>query len=111
MIRVVNSKKLEMSDDEWNMYQEIVKSYTTITNKGSDLFQDLFDTNDKGIITFLKPPSKRQTTMEVFLFLMSVCQHQHIRLMYEEVNNITAQMNEKLKQLDIKLAALDEKLK
>ena len=85
-IRVVDNKKVEMTDDEWGMYQKIVKSYTDVTGKGEDLFIDLFETNGDGVIIFLKPPSKRRTSLEVFLFLMALMQHQHLRLMHEQVN-------------------------
>src|SRR5208337_3409594 len=98
MIKVVDNRKLEMSNDEYAMYQSIVASYTTITNRGEDLFADLFHTNDDGIIIFLKPPSKRQTTLEVFLFLMSIMQHQQLRLFGAEVSDLCSQMKEKLKQ-------------
>ena len=74
MIRVVDNKKVEMTDDEYEMYNKIVKSYTDITGKGEDLFIDLFESNDDGVIIFLKPPSKRRTSLEVFLFLMAVMQ-------------------------------------
>jgi|SRR5579885_738923 hypothetical protein len=93
-IRVVDNKKVEMTEDEWSMYQKIVRSYTTPTNKGEDLFIDLFETNDEGTILFLKPPSKRQTSFEVFLFLMSLMQHQHLRLMYKRVDEAIAQLKE-----------------
>lgn len=103
-VRVVDNKKLDMTQDEWAMYEKIVKSYTTLTNKGEDLFIDLFETNDSGIIVYLKPPSKRQTSFEVFLFLMSLMQHQHLRLMQNQVNDVTEQFKNKIKELDIKLA-------
>ena len=102
-MKVIDNKKIDLTDDEWNMYIKIVKSYTTITNKGEDLFADLFETDDNGIIIFLKPPSKRQTSFEVFLFLMSIMQHQHLRLMHKEVGDICSQMKEKMKELDEKL--------
>jgi hypothetical protein len=89
-IRVVDNKKLDMTDDEWTMYQQIVKSYTTLSNKGEDLFMDLFETNEEGLIIFLKPPSRRQTSLEVFLFLMSLMQHQHLRLMHHQVDEAVA---------------------
>jgi len=94
-IHVVDNKKVEMTDDEWTMYEKIVKSYTTLTNKGEDLFIDLFETNDDGIIIFLKPPSRRQTSFEVFLFLMALMQHQHLRLMHNEFKEAIAQLKEK----------------
>lgn len=97
-IRVVNNKKLAMTDDEWTMYQSIVKSYTTPTNKGEDLFIDLFETDQDGIIIFLKPPSKFRTSFEVFLFLMSVMQHQHLRIMRAQVDNLVAEVKQKLKE-------------
>ncbi len=86
-----------MTDDEWSMYQKIVKSYTSLTNKGEDLFIDLFETNDEGIIMFLKPPSKRQTSLEVFLFLMSLMQHQHLRLMQKQIDDAIAEMKKSKK--------------
>jgi hypothetical protein len=97
VLRIIDSKKIDMTDDEWAMYQKIVKSYTTMTNRGEDLFIDLFETDDHGIIMFLKPPSKRQTSFEVFLFLMSLMQHQHIRLMQKQVDDLCSQVREKLK--------------
>lgn len=100
-IRVVNNKKLEMTDDEWTMYQKIVKSYTTPTNKGEDLFMELFETDDNGIIIFLKPPSKFRTSLEVFLFLMSLMQHQHLRLMQHQVDDMVAQVKDKLSKINI----------
>lgn len=91
-IKIIDNKKVEMTDDEWSMYQKIVKSYTSLTNKGEDLFIDLFETNDEGIIIFLKPPSKRQTSLEVFLFLMALMQHQHLRLMHKQVDEVVEEM-------------------
>jgi hypothetical protein len=105
-IRVVDNKKLDMTDDESRMYEKIVKSYTSLTNKGQDLFIDLFETDDNGIIIFLKPPSHRQTSLEVFLFLMSIMQHQHLRLMHKQVDDTCSQMKEKIKELDEKIQKL-----
>ena len=93
-IRVVDNKKLDMTESEWAMYQKIVKSYTTITNKGEDLFIDLFESNEQGTIVFLKPPSRRQTSLEVFLFLMSLMQHQHLRLMQQQIDEAIVELKE-----------------
>lgn len=99
-MRVIDNKKINLTENEWEMYLKIVKSYTTPTNKGEDLFIDLFETDEDGIIIFLKPPSKRQTSFEVFLFLMSIMQHQHLRLVHKQVDDICSQMREKLKELE-----------
>ena len=110
-LKIINNQKVEMTDDEWNLYQKIVQSYTSGQNKGEDLFIDLFVSDDNGIIKFIKPPSKRQTSFEVFLFLISLFQHQHLRLMYGQVNDICLQMKNKMKEMDDKMAAFDEKMK
>ena len=91
-IKVIDNKKVEMTEDEWAMYQKIVKSYTDLTGKGEDLFIDLFETDNNGIIIFLRPPSKRRTSLEVFLFLMALMQHQHLRQMHAQVDEAVADM-------------------
>jgi hypothetical protein len=100
MIQIIDNKKVEMTPDEHQMFQRIVKSYTTATNKGEDLFVDLFETDDEGVIVFLKPPSKRQTSFEIWMFLMALFQHQHLRLMHKEVSDMCNQMREKMRELD-----------
>jgi len=87
--RIINNKRIDLTEDEWRLYQEICRSYDKPNFKGSDLFSELFETNEKGIITFLKPPT-RYTSMEVFLFMMSVMQHQHLRVMYNRIDEAVA---------------------
>lgn len=91
-IKIIDNKKVDMSSDEWALYQKIVKSYTDLTGKGEDLFIDLFESDNNGTIIFLKPPSKRRTSLEVFLFLMALMQHQHLRLMHAQVDEAIAEM-------------------
>lgn len=103
--RIISNKRIDLTEDEWRLYQEICRSYDKPNFKGSDLFAELFETDDKGIITFLKPPT-RFTSMEVFLFMMSVMQHQHLRVMYTRVDEAIADcksVTEKGKQLILEL--------
>lgn len=99
-LRVIDNKKIDLTEDEWILYQKIVKSYTNATNKGEDLFKDLFESNDEGIIIFLKPPSTQRTSFEVFLFLISIMNHQHLRVMYKRIDDICQQVKDKLHLLD-----------
>lgn len=39
----------------------------------------MFETNEDGLIIFLKPSSRPYASMEVFLFLISIMVHQHLR--------------------------------
>jgi hypothetical protein len=109
MIQIIDNKRVEMTSDEWAMYVKITKSYTTQFNKGEDLFIDLFETDANGVIIFLKPPSKRQTSFEVWLFLMSLMQNQHLRIMRDEVSDMCKQMKDKMIELDEKIQMLDKK--
>lgn len=93
-IRVIDNKKLDMTDDEFGMYNNIVASYTGLGTRGEDLFMDLFESNDEGVIVFLKPPNKRHTSLEVFLFLMALMQHQHLRLIHQEVREVLNELKD-----------------
>lgn len=96
MIRIIDFKKIDITDDEWNQYQDICNSYNRPNFKGTDLFKGLFETDEKGIIVLLKPPV-HYTSMEVYLFIMSLMQQQHLRLMYvrlEQAINDTKQVTE-----------------
>jgi hypothetical protein len=106
MFRIVDNKQVEMTQDEAQLYDKIVRSYTSLTNKGEDLFIDLFEVDENGIIIFLKPPTKRHTSFEVFLFLMALQQQQHIRLMYNQIADMAGQIKVKIKELDEKLGLL-----
>ena len=105
-IHIVDNKKLDMSDNEWALYEKIVASYTDQYQRGQDLFIDLFESDDNGVIMQLMPPSKRHTSLEVFLFLMSLQQQQHLRVMYSMVQDAYGQMKTKI---DETLAATKKK--
>lgn len=87
--RIINNKRIDLTEDEFRLYQEICRSYDKPNFKGSDLFAELFETDEKGIIVYLKPPT-RYTSMEIFLFMMSVMQHQHLRVMYSRIDEAIA---------------------
>ena len=98
-----------MTDDEWGMYSGICRSYDRPSFKGEELFRDLFETDDNGIIIFLKPPSNRHTSMEVVIFMINVMAHQHLRCMHKEVSDICFQMKEKINELDEKMQKLSDR--
>jgi hypothetical protein len=103
---IVAFRRLDMTPEEWELYQSIVQSYTSPTNKGEDLFHDLFETDDNGIITLLKPPTTKRSSFEVVLFLVNLYVQQHIRLMYGEIAEMADQIKDKLAEIDDKLAKL-----
>ena len=98
--KIIDNKKIEMTEDEFTMYRNIVNSYTTATNKGEDLFFDLFEVNEEGIIIYLKPPSKRSTTLEAYLFVMSLMVHQHLRRAIEQTDALSKELKDKINLID-----------
>lgn len=115
MLRIIDNKRVDITDDEFKAYQDICKSYDRPNFEGKDLFKDLFETNDKGIITFLKPPGSNFISMEVLTFLQSLMLHQHLRLMYDEIDAYKNQMkdliHEDIKFLKDELKQLKAELK
>lgn len=106
VIRIVDNKKVEMTEDEWKLYSQICRSYDRPNFKGEELFRDLFETDDNGVLIFLRPPSNRHTSMEVIFFMSMLMQHQHIRTMHKQVDNLCKDIKE---QSDNLLKDLKEK--
>lgn len=108
MRRIIDKKRIDLTDDEWQLYQEICKSYDRPNFKGSDLFAELFETDENGIIVFLKPPTN-YTSMEVFLFMMSVMMHQHLRVMYGKVDEAIADCKVATDKVNVLIADLERR--
>lgn len=108
MIKIIDNKKVEMTQDEWELYVSICRSYDRPNFKGEDLFSNTFETDDNGIILFIRPSSEKYTSMEVLMFMCSIFSQQHTRLMYNELEKIKNQFKEKIKELDEKIASLNK---
>jgi hypothetical protein len=116
MMRIIDNKKIDLTDSEWEMYEEILKSYENQVKNPKDLFADLFETNNYGHIVFLKPPSFKQTSLQIFLFLMAIFEHQNARLMHKKVNDMCNRMDNKMQDLlkledELKTGIKENKLK
>lgn len=105
--RVVSNKKVDMTDEEYNEYVKICRSYDRQFFKGEDLFKDLFETNDDGMIIYIKSLGNKQFTFEVVFFVMNLMQNQWLRLMTRKVNELIVISN---KRIDDKIAILDKKI-
>jgi len=96
-LRIIDKKRIDLTDDEYSMYKSIVQAYTKPPyQKGEDFFIDLFETDEDGIILFLKPPSDRHISFEIFLFMMSIFQAQHLRVMHKKINDFIDEAKQKL---------------
>jgi len=79
MIRAVANKPLDLSDDEFVYYLQIVEAF------GDGIFQDTFETDEEpdspqhGWITLVKPPFNKSLPMGVVFFLFNVMLNQRVR--------------------------------
>lgn len=87
MIRIIDNKKVLLTDDEHKMYKNICRSYDRDDGfRGEELFRELFAADEKGFIIFIKPPpSNAPIPMEVYMFMISIMIHQHIGGACDEV--------------------------
>jgi hypothetical protein len=102
-IKIIDNKKIDLTEEEWQMYSDICLSYNRTNFRGEELFKDLFSTNNKGIITGIRPPSYKYTSFEVISFMFIIMNNQQLRIIRTQVDRLCADINEKV---DKKLAEL-----
>ena len=112
--RIIDNKRIDLTDAEWNLYQEICTSYDGAYRNGKDMFVGLFETNEDGIIVFLKPPTNKYSSMEVYMFLVGIMVHQHLGTACDQVDVLIKRMLGKEAAYDERMAkkeaVLDKKL-
>jgi hypothetical protein len=104
MRRIVDHKRVEMTNDEFTLYQNICRSYDRPNFKGDELFRDHFEVNGDGIIIFVKPPHQKYSSLEVFCFLISLMVNQHMRIVQEQnkmmIKEAADKINKQIKELE-----------
>lgn len=101
-IHIVHNNKIDMTNEEYQDYQDICKSYDRANFKGEDLFRGLFHTDNKGMIIKIGIPSGQQTSMEVFLFCCALYEQQKMRLWEGRINGALKRVEERLNDLEKK---------
>lgn len=110
-MKIIDNKKVNCTEDEWDMFQTICKSYDKPPSfKGSDLFQGLFESDDSGTILLIRPPSTRHTSMEAILFIMMLMMNQQLRNMNTKIDNVCANVKTRadalLKEIEARASAI-----
>lgn len=85
MIRVIDYKKVEMMDEEYEYYQKLVKEFTQGNYDGKEQFKDMFDTDDDGCITMIHLPLHKEIPWVTILFLQNLMLNQRIRRMEDQI--------------------------
>ena len=96
MIRAVANKPLDLADDEFEYYMQIIEAY------GTNVFQDTFETNEDpdspqhGWITLVTPPFNKTLPMGVVFFLFNVMLNQRAR----QVDKMIVKFEELVKKVE-----------
>lgn len=88
MIRVIDYKKVDMTDEEFDYYTRLVKEFTYGTYNGKDQFHDLFDVDDDGCISIINPPFRKDVSWAVIFFIQNLMINQRIRRMELKIKEI-----------------------
>ena len=72
-IRAIGNKRLDLSEEEFDAYKEII----SIVDKNE--FVGIFDTDNNGTINFVMPPVDKNISMIVIFFLFNVMFNQRMR--------------------------------
>jgi len=110
MRRIIDNKRIEITNDEWSAYQKICRSYDRPNSRGEELFKEHFETNEHGTIIFVRPPEKRYSSMEVFCFLISIMNNQHLRIGQEQAAMMVKEASKKINELVQTVKVLEEKV-
>lgn len=97
-LRLINNKRIDLTDEEYKIYEQLCMSYSRDNFNGKDLFNDLFETDNEGLIIFLRPPTQT-FSMEIIVFLQIIMTHQHLRKVYEEHNQAMEEMKNILNEI------------
>jgi hypothetical protein len=94
--RVIDFKYVDMTDEEYEYYQRLVAEFTYGNYLGKDQFHDIFDVDEEGCITFIRPPLKKQVAWAVIVFLQNLMANQHSRRMEREINQRLEHMEKRI---------------
>jgi hypothetical protein len=109
-IQIIDHKKISITDDEYDFYQKLCREYDRSNFKGEQLFVDHFEVNEEGIIIFVKPPSKKYSSLEVYCFLVSLMVNQHLRISQETTLTLVREATAKYGQMLAEIAELKKQV-
>ena len=98
-MKIVDYKKVDMSEAEFDYYKEIVKTVSDNKVDGESYFRGLFDTDKDGLITLIK--TNKSIPWSVLFFIQQVQINQRLRLIDDKVKEIN-NLQERVKKLEEK---------
>jgi hypothetical protein len=97
MYKVIDYKKVDMSDDEFKYYKHLVEVFSDKNIDGSIYFKDLFDVDDDGFITLIK--TEKSVPWAVLFFVQQIMVSQRLRTV-DDINKVLKKIDNRLKKLE-----------
>lgn len=77
--KIIDYKEVDMTDEEYEYYQQVVITFSDGMYSGKEQFRDTFEVDEDGCIILIKPPLKKQVAWAVLFFLQNLMLNQRIR--------------------------------
>ena len=81
MKRIVDYKAVDMTDEEFEYYNQIIKEFSDGVYNAKEMFRDVFETDEEGCISIIRPPLKKEIAWAAILFLQNLMINQRLRRM------------------------------
>jgi hypothetical protein len=88
MIRVIDHKGVDMTNEEFDYYNELVSEFTHGNYQGKNQFHNIFDVDGDGCISLIRPPLKKEVGWAVIVFLQNLMINQRIRRMERKLEEV-----------------------
>ena len=88
MLRVIDFKQVDMTEEEFKYYNQLVESFTSGTYNGKNQFHDMFDVDTDGCITMIRPPLGKEVGWAIIVFLQNLMINQRLRRMEDWVRSL-----------------------
>jgi hypothetical protein len=87
-IHVIDFKKMEMTSEEFDYYNQLVESFTSGHYSGKEQFHDMFDVDSDGCITIIRPPIGKEVGWAILVFLQNLMINQRLRRVEKWVRSL-----------------------
>jgi len=85
MIKIIDYKAVDMTKEESDYHDALVKEFTYGEYQGKNQFHDIFDVDNDGCISFIRPSLKKEVGWAVIVFLQNLMLNQRIRRMERKI--------------------------
>lgn len=79
MRKVIDYKSIDVTEEEWEYYNDIIKEFSTPTYSGKEQFRGVFEVDGDGCISIIRPPLKKEVAWAVIMFLQNLMINQRLR--------------------------------